>query len=247
MSILNYFRSKKHPLIVIILMLFVIGGMYVWNEREAGVAFELKPETQTAQVSYQPLAPLPSGGSFSTGDVLGYLQNLLFLGIGIAVVLAVLMIVIGGVQYMGSDAFTNKEDAKKKITMAVGGLIIALGGYLLLYVINPALVTFKLPAGSGRNIQTIPSQVVQKVEEAIKTGTNVVGEDLLGRKQDIFKITNFPPSTGKYFEAKVIGNVEGKDVTALEIACDRLKGKLSSTTGTLKNLFGTRYACNVKK
>ena len=60
--------------------------------------------------------------------------------IGLAGLLAVIMIVVGGVQYMTTDAFAGKSDARTTITKALLGLILALGSYLILKTINPNLL-----------------------------------------------------------------------------------------------------------
>jgi hypothetical protein len=64
--------------------------------------------------------------------------------IGICAVLAVVMIVIGGLEYMTSELPGNKEHGKERITGAVFGLILALGAYALLYTINPNLLNSDL-------------------------------------------------------------------------------------------------------
>ena len=61
--------------------------------------------------------------------------------IALAVVLAVFMITVGGFEYMLSGAADTKSDAKKKIEDAVWGLLLALVAYLLLYTIDPNLVS----------------------------------------------------------------------------------------------------------
>jgi hypothetical protein len=60
--------------------------------------------------------------------------------IGLASVMAVVMIVIGGVEYMTSDLVFSKESAKQRISEAVLGLLVALGAYALLNTINPDLL-----------------------------------------------------------------------------------------------------------
>ena len=100
---------------------------------------------------YQLLAPLPdvSGGleEIDTNDpaALGKYFNLIFsLFIGVASVLAVIMIVIAGIQYMSTDAVTGKEEGKKKIQDAILGLVLILGAWLILHTINPDLVNLSL-------------------------------------------------------------------------------------------------------
>jgi hypothetical protein len=116
----------------------------VWNGKEC-VANTVK---------YQLLAPLPCKGNelgcvngelstIDTGgpDALGkYLNIAINIAVGLAGVLAVLMIVMGGIEYMTSELANTKEDAKSRITNAIMGLVIALGAYALIYTINPNLV-----------------------------------------------------------------------------------------------------------
>lgn len=107
---------------------------------------------------YELLAPLPcddsdpncQGGqltSFDAGQknpLGGYLNTMIRIFIGISAVLAVVMIVIGGIEYMTSELVSSKESGKSKITNAVLGLILALGAYALLYTINPNLLVTDL-------------------------------------------------------------------------------------------------------
>lgn len=73
-----------------------------------------------------------------------YFRTIFELAIGLCAVLAVLMIVIGGVQYMGNESIFGKTEAKSKIAYAIGGLLIALGAYALLNTINPDLLGGKV-------------------------------------------------------------------------------------------------------
>lgn len=102
-----------------------------------------------AQVTdYKLLAPIPLDGAGSgpsyTSNASTYLQGLFKLIIGVATALAVIMIVIGGVQYIGSEAFSSKSDAKNRIQNAFIGLAIAMGAWMILFTVNPRLVEFKL-------------------------------------------------------------------------------------------------------
>lgn len=103
---------------------------------------------------YFPLAPLPgtTKGDCSANnkdnkcvtDLNTYIPGIFNLAIGIAGVLAVLMIVIGGVEYMTTDAITGKSEGKKRINDALWGLLLVLVSYILLYTINPKLTIFDL-------------------------------------------------------------------------------------------------------
>ena len=77
--------------------------------------------------------------SSSLPSLLGTVFNL---GIAVAVVLALIMIILGGIEYMTTDAWTKKEEGRQRITDALLGLGLALVCWLLLDIINPTLVTF---------------------------------------------------------------------------------------------------------
>jgi hypothetical protein len=71
---------------------------------------------------------------------------------GLAVVIAVVQLVIGGMEYALSEGLTKKEDAKGRIWAAIGGLMLALLSWLILNTINPDFVNPK-----ALNIQALPN------------------------------------------------------------------------------------------
>lgn len=79
-----------------------------------------------------------------TTDLGGYLNGLFQLGIGIAVTLAIVMLVINGITYMFSDIPGVKVGAKNNLGNIVWGLLLAFSAWLILYTINPNLVKFDL-------------------------------------------------------------------------------------------------------
>jgi hypothetical protein len=80
----------------------------------------------------------------SLGD---YLQVGFNYFIGIAIALAVIMIIYGGVLYATTDAVSGKSSGKKVIQDAAYGLALALGSWLILYTINPDFLKFQLDIG----------------------------------------------------------------------------------------------------
>jgi hypothetical protein len=110
--------------------------------------------------SYKLLEPLPceKGSSncadgqivdydVSTGNIGQYLNIMIKIVIGIAAVLAVVMIVIGGMEYMTSELISSKEAGKSRMTNAILGLVVALGAYALLYTINPNILNTEIKIG----------------------------------------------------------------------------------------------------
>jgi hypothetical protein len=120
--------------------------------------------TSSRLTSYTPLEPGAftsiMGGSnkeiqlSSIGTFLGQLFNYL---IAIAGVLALVMIIWGGIEYMTTESFMGKGNAKKRIWDALLGLGIALVSWLILYTINPCLVQFN-GGGDCKNSNTFISR-----------------------------------------------------------------------------------------
>jgi hypothetical protein len=101
----------------------------------------------SAQVydGYTPLATsAPYVQSDGTVNISGFIESAFQIGISIAAALSVIFIMIGGLQYVTTEAYSGKSDARKTIENAIFGLIMAIGAYAILYTINPALVNFQI-------------------------------------------------------------------------------------------------------
>jgi hypothetical protein len=99
-----------------------------------------------AVVSLSPLAVLAQVEVPGGADAINvYISKLYTFGIGIGGILAVLMIVMGGIYYSVSGAVDKKSEGKDMITSALLGLLILLGSYVILQTVNPVLTTLKNP------------------------------------------------------------------------------------------------------
>jgi len=121
---------------------------------------------------YEFLAPIPGFGveqvdsaGVGTGRVtvdlstlkLGdYLNQIFQIALGILMVLSVIMIVVGGVQYMTTEAIFQKSEAKDTITKAIAGLILGLGIFIILNTINPRLR--EIDFGEGIDVVSLEVQ-----------------------------------------------------------------------------------------
>jgi hypothetical protein len=106
--------------------------------------FVLSAHSASAYALLEPISGVTSVDTRASGAVGSYLSNIYVLGIGLAGVLAVLMIVVGGIQYIGSGMSpSGKSDAKDRITNAVLGLLLALLSWLILNTIDPNLVSLR--------------------------------------------------------------------------------------------------------
>jgi hypothetical protein len=108
------------------------------------------PNTSGLPSKYTLLEPLPcipgqgvtctAGQQIKEVNFKDYVQYLFNLLIGIAAVSAVFMIVLGGFQYMTSDAYNTKSEGLAKAKNAILGLLLVLCSFLILQTIDPRLV-----------------------------------------------------------------------------------------------------------
>lgn len=154
---------------------------------------------------YEPLAPLPTGGDssifqtdpdtgrqfidISTFQVGDYVNQIFKIGLGILIVIAIVMIIIGGVEYMAVESIYGKSNARSRITNAVTGLLVALGIFLILSTINPKLldVNFSTPEVS------ISYSDIPPVKQSDGTFKRSSGETILVEGEVIVDGTPWPP------------------------------------------------------
>lgn len=106
--------------------------------------FVLLPSPLVAQLQFNPIETFtaPNRTSITEGTTLTqYLATIYDMSIGVAAILAVIMIVVAGFQYTASAGNeTSISNARKRIQNAVLGLLLVLGAYVFLYTLNPAFV-----------------------------------------------------------------------------------------------------------
>jgi hypothetical protein len=126
----------KKIFLILIMGMVVMGSLFT---------IQVSAQTPTNSNEYTVLAPLPGvGDKGGTTTLQDYVPAIFKLAIGLSAAFAVLMIVIGGFQYMSTDAIMKKENGKKRIQNAVFGLVLVIGAWLILYTINPNLLTLNL-------------------------------------------------------------------------------------------------------
>ena len=76
----------------------------------------------------------------TSGGITVFIDQLFKWGIAIAVVLSILMIVLGGFQYMSSESIGGKMDGKTRIKGSLAGLLLALSAWTILNTINPQIL-----------------------------------------------------------------------------------------------------------
>lgn len=136
----------------ILFCIFLISTIYCLLSVNIAIAQEDCPESPDGasnQTEYCLLAPIPLGDDLGAGvtrttTAQTYIEGAFRLAIAIAGVLAVVMIIVGGVQYMASDAFGKKSEAKNIISNAIWGFALAMGAWIILNTISPGLTTINL-------------------------------------------------------------------------------------------------------
>ncbi len=92
---------------------------------------------------------LTSFNPAESGKLGEYLNFGIRLFIGLCAVAAVVMIVVGGIEYATSELSHSKTAAKDRIYNAIFGLLLALGSYTILYTVNPDLLKTDFDVGGG--------------------------------------------------------------------------------------------------
>lgn len=110
------------------------------------------PAFAAADSTFQPIVSLPAAsgnGGTLYGSLCDYLNSAFKLAIAAAIILAVLMIIVDGFKYMTSEAIGNKKDALGGIRSALFGLLLLLGSYLILYIVNPQILNLGVLSPNG--------------------------------------------------------------------------------------------------
>ncbi len=121
--------------------------------------------------SYVLLAPIktffPTGSVDVKGAGLGgYLNGLYRAGIAVATGLALVMIVLGGLEYVSTDSIQGKSSGRERIKGAIVGLLLALGSFILLQQVNPNLLRSDLQVAPTSSVGGIAGSAVTLEGEA---------------------------------------------------------------------------------
>ncbi|MCR4279211.1 MAG: pilin [Candidatus Zambryskibacteria bacterium] len=142
---MNKLRKRKRFLSLTGLGVILFASCFLFLAFSTTAFAEKHEKTPT---EYRLLAPIPLDGANNavspTSNASTYLKGLFMLTIGIATALAVIFIIVGGIQYLTSEVFTAKAAAKDTITNALVGLLMAISAWMILYTINPKLLNFDL-------------------------------------------------------------------------------------------------------
>ncbi len=104
-------------------------------------------------VALAPIPGLTQGATADTAGLANFFNNLYKFAIGMASVLAVIMIIWGGLQYATQDIPGAKQEGKDRILQAILGLVLVLSPVLVFSIINPSILnlSINLPALDTRS------------------------------------------------------------------------------------------------
>jgi hypothetical protein len=182
------------------------------------------------------------GGKTNFANVGEFLKHNYNLALVVAGILASIMIIISGMQWMtagGNSEMINRS--KKRIGGAVIGLLIAYLSYVILNTINPALVNLRLPQAWLVREQILPSKFCYaapsgtKFEFAAKKDQVVDKKTMVDKKFDQnLDVTKFGCGDQYFLE-------KGNGATCIGSSCD--KGKLCMPIITKGGNMTDKYDC----
>lgn len=97
--------------------------------------------------NFVPLTSIPGltqGAVADSSGLANFLNNLYKYLIGVAAVLAVIMIIWGGLEISTKDSVSQKSNGKQRITQAILGLVLVLSPVLVFSIINPSILNLSL-------------------------------------------------------------------------------------------------------
>ncbi|XKT74622.1 MAG: pilin [Patescibacteria group bacterium UBA2163] len=160
---------------------------------------------------FEPLVTLPGvgyeGGEGSLSDYVNAVFNII---ITFAAMLAVLRVIMGGFQYMTTEAVTAKGEARLTIQNAVLGLILLGGSWLILNTINPQILNL-----SALNFQSLASSQAEE-DAAVETEAERRARadrlhDFVEGKGDIYERSLYSDSEFNEFEGTILEMTEISD------------------------------------
>lgn len=147
------------------------GNMTSTQQSSIEKVLQKKPVCPEGQIYLE----VPIRGKKCVANFGEYMTDLYDYFIYLAGVLAVIVIMIGGFQWVSAGGNQSKiGEAKERISGAIIGLILALGSYMILETINPNLLSMRMPR--VRNITAVPIKF--STEDHIKARAEALKENI---------------------------------------------------------------------
>ena len=196
----------------LLLALFLFSPIFVFAQESKSVFDAGVPPTLQMPI---PGAPefskiTAENGYLNVPWLAEYIAGIYKYAIALAVSLAIFMVMVGGFLWITAAGDKGKiGKATEIITDAVVGLILAVGSYLILYTINPDLVSFE--ALKVKMVEAVPWEPVSGLgaaEDVVGQPAGLSGKPGLsptktGADRDVYRLTSCDglAKSGKEFEA----------------------------------------------
>ena len=153
---------KRLLLASLFLSIFLLAGAHGVHAQNAAAQYVPLAGSGIPGLTDQATAQQAIGGNFAN-----FFNDLYKFCIGIAVVLAIIEIVWGGIEIATQDSVSKKQDGRSRIAQAIFGLILVLSPVLVFSIINGNILNFtvafkplnlstggsvSLPAPTGQNL-----------------------------------------------------------------------------------------------
>jgi hypothetical protein len=113
-----------------------------------------------------------------------YINQIFRIALGILMVIAVIMVIIAGVQYMAVESIFGKTAAKERIVNALTGLLIGLGIFLILSTINPKLLEVNFsPKEVALNFVNDPAEIDKSISISSSGANNAPATNICNNRK----------------------------------------------------------------
>ena len=146
-SFLKRSRKKFFFAISVVFIIFIL---------PVAIPALFSPAAAQTQITISTSVPGSYGGAASAGAPGAFIADFYWFSLIVGGVLAFGIVVYGGIKYMASAGNpSGQSDAKEWIEAAILGLLLLVGVYFILSVINPQLLNLNLPGLTPVNISSI--------------------------------------------------------------------------------------------
>lgn len=186
-------------------------------------------------VPLEPIPGLPSSYGPNKGSIASFINDGFKLLIGAGALIAIIMIVLGALTYMFSDIAGNKKNALSRIRNAMWAIVILVSSYLILFTINPELVTLTFNLGTSGNPNSPTAAPSGTRTSATPVNTITTGAVNAGVQQAVCGNADSCRTWGEYM-------VFDPKSTSLDVqlARDRFISNCETTHPDSQNIYSTR-------
>jgi len=200
-----------------------IGSTVGDGSRPISADLQMKQQVVIPNSIYTGLITFKDG----TAPIALYIKDIYHYGVSIVGILAAIMLMIGGVIWLTSEGSSGRiEQAKTMIFASLSGLFLVLSSYILLSVVNPDLVNFR--------IREIPAIARIQYAECCKSGADG------GLLREVIKIDS---KTGQKVCTGSVGSGCKLGADFNDYCTNQVKGTTCAEGQICINLKGSSYDC----